>query len=261
MPKFDFYDFNITMRYNVVVSLLFVGYAVLSCKSKTAEANLPNILSDSAVVSTSLLPMGKLEKTLIKQGLVNIKDVDSTILVELKYSTTDNFFGEDVYGTLTNAYLQPDVAEKLKEANQLLKQENATYTLLVYDGVRPHSVQKILWNKLDSIPPKTREAYVANPRKGSIHNYGCAIDLTIYDIAADTTLDMGTKYDFFGYMAYPRKEKELLAQGLLSEKQINNRVVLRQVMMKAGFSPITSEWWHFNYISRAKAERAYRIIK
>jgi D-alanyl-D-alanine dipeptidase len=179
----------------------------------------------------------------------------------LKYSTTDNFFGEDVYGNLTKAYFQPDVAQKIQKAQQLLKETNPAYSLLIYDGVRPHSIQKILWNKLDSIPPKTREAYVANPAKGSIHNYGCAADLTVFNMDADSVLDMGTKYDYFGYLAYPSKEKENLRNGLLTQTQIDNRLVLRNVMVKAGFSPITSEWWHFNSISRANAEKLYQIIQ
>jgi D-alanyl-D-alanine dipeptidase len=187
--------------------------------------------------------------------------VDSTIMVELKYSTTDNFFGEDVYGSLTEAYFQPDVALKIQKAQQFLKEINPVYSLLIYDGVRPHSVQKVLWNKLDSIPSKTREAYVANPAKGSIHNYGCAVDLTVFDMEADSALDMGTKYDYFGYLAYPRKEKENLRDGLLTQSQVDNRLVLRNVMVKAGFTSITSEWWHFNSTARANAEKLYRIIQ
>lgn len=250
------------MRRSPIYCLLILAYTVLSCRSGSIDESVQVSSEDfPTVVSVPTLEMSKLEKTLIKQNLANIQEVDSTIMVELKYSTTDNFFGEDVYGTLTNAYLQPDVAEQLKEAQQLLQKEYPNYALLVYDGVRPHSVQKILWNKLDSIPAKEREAYVANPKKGSIHNYGCAVDLTIYDNNSDSTLDMGTKYDFFGYLAYPRKEKEYLSNGLLNQKQIDNRALLRRVMMKSGFTPITSEWWHFNSISRTKAERTYRIIK
>ncbi len=250
------------MKYQPIFYFITVCFVTLSCKSKINSKVTSSTNADTVLTATeSEVVMSELEKDLQKQGLVNIQDVDSTIMVALKYSTTDNFFGEDVYGTLTNAYLQPDVAEKLKAAQQLLKQENPALSLLVYDGVRPHSVQKILWDKLDSIPPKTREAYVANPAEGSIHNYGCAVDLTIYSTELDSTLDMGTKYDYFGFLAYPRKEKENLTKGLLTLNQVANRLLLRTVMMQAGFSPITSEWWHFNAMSRVQAERTYRIVQ
>lgn len=252
------------MKHQSIFYFITVFFGILSCNSitDTSQQDISAASVDTVlVVAEPNTVLSELEKNLKKQGLVNIQDVDPSIMVALKYSTTDNFFGEDVYGTLTNAYLQPDVAEKLKTAQQLLKQENPAFSLLVYDGVRPHSVQKILWEKLDSIPPKTREAYVANPAEGSIHNYGCAVDLTIYSTELDSTLDMGTKYDYFGFLAYPRKEKENVAKGLLTPNQVANRLILRTVMMKAGFLPITSEWWHFNAMSRVQAEQTYRIVQ
>lgn len=252
---------NANMKIKNIYTFLAFCILAISCNPEKKELqDSGTVLTDSVFVAVEP-QISELELTLQRQGLVNIQEIDSTIMVELKYSTTDNFFGEDVYGSLTAAYFQPDVAEKLQKAQNLLKVINPAFSLLIYDGVRPHSVQKILWNKLDSIPSKAREAYVANPAKGSIHNYGCAADLTVFDMAANSTLDMGTKYDFFGYLAYPRKERENLRNGLLTQQQIDNRLVLRNVMMKAGFMPITSEWWHFNSTSRANAEKLYRIVQ
>lgn len=202
-----------------------------------------------------------LKQSLINQGLVNIQEVDSELRVDLKYSTTDNFFGQDVYGSLTEAFAPKDIAEKLKAANSILQEVNSDYRLIVFDAVRPLSVQQILWDALDSIPVARRSAYVADPRKGSLHNYGCAIDLSIIDISKNSLLDMGTKYDYFGYLAYPRKEKEMLNGGQLTEQQVFNREILREVMTSSGFSTITSEWWHFNSTSLAKAKLNYRLIK
>ncbi len=235
---------------------------VYSCTSEHNSNETEDISEKPLVVSHSEpSEPGVLELSLQKQGLINIQMVDSSILVDLKYSTTENFFGADVYGDLTNAYLPEDVAIKLKRANDLLKSDFPGYRLLVFDAVRPHGVQQILWRSLDSIPPMTRKAYVADPAEGSLHNYGCAIDLSIYDLKADTLLDMGTSYDYFGDLAYPRKEDAMLAAGLLTEKQINNRELLRGVMIRAGFSPITSEWWHFNSTSLAAAKRNYPRIE
>ena len=223
------------------------------------EEDLPPILSEEK--PQEAFGNLQLKQSLIDQGLVNIQEIDPEIRVELKYSTTDNFFGQDVYGDLTEAFAPEDIAEKLKAANAKLQETNPNYRLIVFDAVRPLSVQHILWNALDTIPPAQRSAYVADPQKGSLHNYGCAIDLSIIDISNNSLLDMGTKYDFFGYLAYPRKEKEMLANGQLTVDQVANREILRAVMISTGFKPITSEWWHFNITSLAQAKVNYKLIE
>jgi zinc D-Ala-D-Ala dipeptidase len=200
------------------------------------------------------------EQKMREQGLVNIQEINPDILVDLKYSTTDNFVGKDVYGCISNCYLQKRPAEMLSDANDLLKQKNANYRLLVYDGGRPLSIQKILWNSLTQYSPKQRATYVANPAQGSIHNYGSAVDLTI-STTDGTPLDMGTKYDFFGELAYPKKESYFLKIGKLTKQQISNRTLLRSVMQSAGYMPIDYEWWHFNAMSRQTAKATYRIIQ
>lgn len=194
-----------------------------------------------------------------KQGLVDVQKVDPTILVELKYSTTDNFVGKDVYGDLTRAYMQPMAAKKLAEASQYLQAHHPNLRLLVYDAARPRSAQWKLWNALPDLPENERQKYVADPRKGSIHNYGCAADLTVAN-QDGKPLDMGTKYDFFGELAYPSRETELLKSGKLTQQQIDNRQILRTAMRQGGYSPIEFEWWHFNALSREKAKMVFRIV-
>ncbi|WP_416377804.1 M15 family metallopeptidase [Algoriphagus sp. D3-2-R+10] len=201
----------------------------------------------------------ELEEKLIAQGLVDVKEEIPDIKVELKYSTTDNFFKKDVYGDLTKAFLQPEVAERLKKAQEMLQSEYPDYTLLVYDGVRPLSVQQILWDNLDK-PDSLKPLYVADPKKGSLHNFGVAVDLTIFDMKADSTLDMGTSYDYFGYPAYPDREGQMLSEGKLTEVHIANREILRNVMVTSGFTGIGSEWWHFNAFSRNEAGEKFEII-
>ena len=199
------------------------------------------------------------EQALIDAGLVDVQRVDSTIRVELKYSTTDNFVGVDVYGDLSRAYLQRGPAEKLARAQHYLREKQPDYSLLIYDGARSRRVQQILWDTLQK-PEKLKPLYVANPREGSIHNYGAAVDLTIAD-GNGQPLDMGTTYDFFGEMAYPSREDSLLKVGKLTAQQIANRHLLRDVMRRAGFTPIESEWWHFNAMSLAKCKREFGIIE
>ncbi len=201
-----------------------------------------------------------LEKRLASQGLVDIQEVIPEIRVELKYSTTDNFFGKDVYGELDKAFLQPEVANRLQKAQTMLQDEFPDYTLLVYDGVRPLSVQQILWDNLDK-PDSIKPLYVADPKVGSLHNFGVAVDLTIYNTKSDTTLDMGTDYDFFGYAAYPDREKEMLAQGKITSVHVSNRQLLRKVMTASGFKGIGSEWWHFNAFTRKEAGEKFKIVE
>ncbi|MFD1819805.1 D-alanyl-D-alanine dipeptidase [Pseudarcicella hirudinis] len=194
-----------------------------------------------------------------KQGLVDVQTIDKSLLVELKYSTTDNFVGKDVYGCITKCFMQKEPAEMLAKANRILKEKKPGYCLLIYDGGRPNAIQKVLWNTLSQYLPKEREKYVADPVQGSIHNFGSAVDLTVAD-AKGKALDMGTKFDFFGELAYPVKEEYFLKTGRLTKLQIRNRKLLREVMKQAGFMPIDYEWWHFNALAREKAKQRYKII-
>ncbi|UBM60518.1 M15 family metallopeptidase [Marinilongibacter aquaticus] len=235
----------------------------LCCTAPATDENadVEIVVDDSPFAETEKEEqIGQFEQSLIDQGLVDIQAVDPSLMVELKYSTEDNFFGTDVYEELTRAYLPKDVAEKLKVANQKLQDKYPEYRLYVFDAVRPHRIQKILWHALDSIPVGLRSSFVADPSRGSLHNYGCAIDLSVFDTAADSLLDMGTKYDYFGNLAYPSKEKLMQEQGLLSAKAIENRIILRNAMHEAGFNPITSEWWHFNSTSLAHAKERYPLV-
>lgn len=236
---------------------------LVACNKKKNQ-NLPRSLTPEEVKEffpkSEPLTISPFEVTMVKQGLLDIQSLDEDILVDLKYSSKDNFFGFDAYGTLELAYLQPEAAKALVKANKLLKSENPGYRLLVYDAARPLSVQHILWNKLDSLPEKERKKYVADPDEISIHSLGCAVDLTIYDLETQKPLDMGTNYDHFGELAYPKAERQLLNEGKLSLKQLNNRILLRSVLSDVGFMPITTEWWHFNFYSRKMALSKYQVI-
>jgi D-alanyl-D-alanine dipeptidase len=242
---------------------LLVLVATIACSSPKSDQE---IFSEQQREVLNPIPeieleasLPELEKRLKGQGLVDLEEFIPGIKVELKYSTTDNFFGQDVYGDLTKAFLQLEVAERLKNAQEKLRNEYPNFTLLVYDGVRPLSVQQILWDNLDK-PDSIKPLYVADPKVGSLHNFGVAVDLTIFDTESGQALDMGTGYDFFGYEAYPDREIEMMAAGKLTRAQIANREILRKVMTTSGFSGIGSEWWHFNAFSRKEAGEKFEII-
>ena len=161
---------------------------------------------------------------------------------------------------ISNFDLRKEPAEMLCLANKHLKESHPELRLLVFDGLRTRSVQKKLWDALDTIPISERTQFVADPKKGSIHNYGAAVDLTLA-LENGSELDMGTKYDHFGELAFPVLEDSLLALGKLTDKQIENRTILRKVMTKAGFSTIDSEWWHFDAFSYNETKNKYTIVE
>lgn len=200
------------------------------------------------------------EQKLAAAGLVDIQKVDASILVELKYSTTDNFVKQDVYDCITRCYLQTMTAQKLRKASAFLQKKHPDLRLLVYDGVRSRTVQWKLWKALSHYPPNKRADYVSNPLQGSIHNYGCAVDLTLAT-ADGKPLDMGTPFDYFGELAYPRHEERLIREKKLSVAQVQNRQILRTAMRQGGFTPIETEWWHFNATSRKQAKVMYRVVE
>lgn len=190
--------------------------------------------------------------------LCDIQQTDSLIRVDLKYSTTDNFLRTDIYGDLQKAYLQPEVARKLSEARRLLQKIRPELTLLVYDAGRPSRFQRIIWDSL-RVPRAEKGKYACSPLKGSAHNYGAAVDVTLAD-SNGKPLDMGCSFDFFGPLAYPYMEEHFVKTGALTPKQAENRRLLRLVMKKAGFSSIPTEWWHFNACSRDVAAARYPRI-
>lgn len=205
-------------------------------------------------------PTCSYELAMEKQGLVEVTSNAPGVLVELKYGTADNFMGKDVYGCLRHAYVQKPVLQMLIKAQAALEKKYPGYHLLIYDAARPLSIQWVLWNTLTQYSPGERQKYVANPKQHSIHNYGSALDLTVAD-ASGKALDMGTKYDFFGELAYPSKEKAMMAAGKLSEKAYKNRLILREAMQSAGFMRIEFEWWHFNAFSRATAKSRFPVVQ
>ena len=118
-------------------------------------------------------------------------------------------------------------------------------------------VQQKMWNKVKGTP---QQNYVSNPANGGgLHNYGLAVDISIIDSNGDT-LPMGTTVDALTPLSHIDKEQELVRKGKISSEAAHNRALLRTIMKKAGFRPLRSEWWHFNYTTRANARANYKAI-
>ena len=198
------------------------------------------------------------DKRLADMGFVDISTLDSSIQVHLVYATSENFMNRPVYDGITKAWLHSDAARKLLQAQQNLKREHPGYSLLVYDAARPIEVQSQMWE----IVRGTRYIYyVANPSNlNGRHNYGMAVDVTIVD-GEGQPLQMGTPFDFFGEEAHTDKEETLVKSGKITEEDYHNRRLLRSIMQQAGFTPITSEWWHFNACTAEVAKAKYKVIQ
>ena len=168
-----------------------------------------------------------------KADLVELIKLDPTIKLDIRYATTNDFLGTPVY-TQARAFLQRPAAEAVVRANRELKTHG--YGLIIHDGYRPWYVTKIFWDAT----PDDRKLFVANPASGSKHNRGCAVDLSLYDLATGKEVQMPSGYDEMtkrAYADYPGgtpKEREL-------------RALLRQAMEKQGFTVNPTEWWHFDY--------------
>ena len=199
----------------------------------------------------------------IREGfdkLVDIQSIDPNIKVDLKYASSDNFMKKKLYFDINKLYLQKDIAQRLSLAQKYLKSLHSNYSLLVYDGARPLSVQQAMWDALDTIPVKERTKFVSNPASGSVHNYAAAVDLTICD-AKGVPLDMGAGYDDIRKIAYPRYETEFLKTKQLTPEHVANRELLRKVMKSQKFMNIATEWWHFNAFSIKEVRKKYTILK
>ncbi len=165
--------------------------------------------------------------------LVELVKLDPTIKLDIRYATSNNFLGVPVY-TQARAFLQRPAAEALLRAHHQLRALG--YGLIIHDGYRPWYVTKMFWDAT----PDDKKIFVANPATGSRHNRGCAVDLSLYDLATGKEVKMPSGYDEMTERAYPN-----YAGGTADERA--RRALLRQVMEKQGFKVYATEWWHFDY--------------
>ena len=174
--------------------------------------------------------------------LVELVKLDPTIKLDIRYATANNFTGRPVY-TEARAFLQRPAAEALVRAHRKLKAQG--YGLLIFDGYRPWAITKHFW---DITPPEKRN-FVADPAKGSKHNRGCAVDLSLYDLKTGQEVEMPGAYDEFSERSYPTYKG-----GTAEQRQ--RRDLLRRALEAEGFIVNEYEWWHFDY----KDWRRYPIL-
>jgi D-alanyl-D-alanine dipeptidase len=186
---------------------------VFSCKSQNQISNSVN----------------QNQRILNDTSFVNLKDYSMDFEYDIKYATTDNFLKAKVYDCAA-CFL------RLKTVNALIKANNEFvkkgYKIKIFDCYRPLAIQKKMWELVPN------PSYVADPSKGSIHNRGGAVDITLV-YTSGKELDMGTPFDYFGIEASHNYTN-------LSQEIKNNRALLKTIMLKNGFNAFESEWWHYN---------------
>ena len=165
--------------------------------------------------------------------LVELRKLDPTIKLEIRYATTNNFLGTVFYSE-PRAFMQRPAAEAVVRANRKLKASG--YGLLVHDAYRPWYVTKVFWDAT----PDDKKKFVADPSKGSRHNRGCAVDITLYDLKTGKPIEMVSTYDETTDRAYPDYPGGTSLQRW-------HRELLRAAMESEGFTVYEAEWWHFDY--------------
>lgn len=217
-----------TLKVNILCTILIILF-FSSCQNSKE-------LSYNEQIKNEKLILDKHQNQKINDtSFVNLKDYSTDFVYDLKYATNDNFLKSKVYDC-AECYLRLKTIKSLIKANN--KFIKLGYKIKLFDCYRPLDIQRKMW-EIVSNPD-----YVANPKKGSIHNRGGAVDLTLEDEFGNQ-LDMGTDFDFFGEAASHNFKQ-------LPQMVIKNRKLLKKIMTKNGFKTFESEWWHYNLKAATK---------
>ena len=233
---------KIMSRYVVYICIVLL----CSCKRNSSgnasvSVTLPEQDSIKSIVKDTVLPDPKDQKTLktfsgiADTTFVRLADFSHDFEYDLRYASKNNFLKAKVYDC-PECYIRAKTAKALIKVNAAFMGKG--YKIKFFDCYRPNFVQFKMWK----IVPNPQ--YVADPVKGSIHNKGGAVDITLVDLEGKE-LDMGTDFDFFGKRAYHDNVD-------LPEHILQNRKLLKETMEEYGFWSIRTEWWHYNLAGGSK---------
>jgi zinc D-Ala-D-Ala dipeptidase len=248
---------------NKFILILLIGgiFLFFSCIQQSPTVNkvysYSIIYINQKVKKDTSKMLSLFEIKLLKNDFIDIHTIDSSIVCDLRYSSTNNFVGLDMYKDFNKCYLPKDIAQRLSLAQKKLQTIDSNYSLLILDASRPLSIQKIMWDSCAYNSLKKKK-FLAQPSQTSLHNYGAAVDVSLRYKGKE--VDMGTPYDFAGEAAYTYNEQKLVACHTISLEQMQSRQLLRKVMMEEGFIENRYEWWHFGATYRSKADNLYPLI-
>jgi D-alanyl-D-alanine dipeptidase len=210
------------------IARLLMFFAFMGFKMVMAQTKITNKYGLVIIKSTKILQ----KQTLIDPGkkMIDLHRFIPNIRLDLKYSTDQNFMHQKLYPAVATTFLRKPAAEKLKNIVNELKSRNLN--LKIFDAYRPYSITEKMWGKVKD------DRYAADPSKGSGHNRGTAVDLTLIDATTGEELPMGTGFDNFSDTAHSDFKN-------LSPEILRNRDLLKTIMEKYGFKQLSTEWWHF----------------
>lgn len=182
------------------------------------------------VITTVKLLNKTIEKNPFKQ-MIDLKTKIPGLVLDLRYTTFNNFMLQPLYPAITSTYLRKPAADSLAVIQNRLNDEG--FGLKIFDAYRPYSITEKMWE------PVKDDRYAADPKKGSGHNRGIAVDLTIINLQTGEELNMGTGFDNFSDTAHH-------AFTSLPEDVLQNRLLLKKVMEQHGFKALDTEWWHYS---------------
>lgn len=209
--------------------LMFVFFFINICFTSFAQDTTLNqyglwIIKDVKTLQATI-------KTDVNKKMIDVKRSIPNIVLDLRYTTPNNFMHKKLYKPTTTTYLRLPAVTALQQVQKELNEQGLG--LKIFDAYRPYSVTEAMWE------PIKDDRYVADPKKGSGHNRGIAVDLTIIKLQTKQELNMGTGFDNFSDTAHH-------AFTSLSKEILQNRILLRTTMEKYGFKMFDTEWWHYS---------------
>lgn len=218
--------YKVTIRFYIKTFLLVVFVSILQ----------PMKAQDSLRNKQQLFIIAKPADYFLSIGLQKAKEmVDIHLFVpdavlDLRYAGNNNFIGKKIYPSLNSTYLRRQAATALAAVQQELISRGLT--IKIFDAYRPYAATVMMWELIKD------DRYAADPKKGSGHNRGIAVDLTIVDVKTKKELDMGTRFDNFSDTAHHNFTA-------LPDTALKNRLLLKTIMVKNGFKALDTEWWHY----------------
>lgn len=208
--------------------------AIISPTLQRCYAQAPNVVKETKIYCNSTIND-------TNKIMIEVRSAIPNIIYELRYATINNFTGKKLYRNGKQTFLRAPVVKALTKVEEELKQKGLT--LKIFDAYRPYAVTQRMWDLIHD------ERYVADPSKGSGHNRGIAVDLTIVDCKTEKELDMGTGFDNFTDSAHHSFRN-------LPDSVLASRHYLRSLMEQNGFKALETEWWHYSFPN----DRNYEVL-
>lgn len=215
---------NYWLQISVVISIFFlIAFNNVSAQSKIYNKYGLVVIKDTKILKKEIAIDSNMR-------MIDLRSILPELNLDLRYATVHNFMHQKLYPTIYTTFLRKPAADSLKKIAAYLKERN--FAIKIFDAYRPYSITEKMWDKVKD------DRYAADPSKGSGHNRGVAVDLTLIDLKTNKQLPMGTGFDNFSDTAHSDFVN-------LPEQVLKNRTILKNAMEEYGFLQLSTEWWHY----------------